>query len=42
MYLLHLFPEQEMMLSNFETYSDNITKKYRQAGVSTATAAWVF
>ena len=36
-----LFPEQEMMLSNFEKYNDNITKKYRQAGVSTATAAWV-
>ena len=36
-----LFPEQEMMLSNFDKYNDNITKKYRQAGVSTATAAWV-
>ena len=36
-----LFPEQEMMLKNFDTYNDNITKKYRQAGVSTATAAWV-
>jgi hypothetical protein len=36
-----LFPEQEMMLKNFETHNDNITKKYRQAGVSTATAAWV-
>ena len=36
-----LFPEQEMMLKNFEKYNDNITKKYRQAGVSTATAAWV-
>ena len=30
-----------MMLSNFDKYNDNITKKYRQAGVSTATAAWV-
>ena len=37
----NLFPEQKMMLSNFEEYNDNITKKYRQAGVSTATAAWV-
>jgi len=36
-----LFPEQEMMLRNFEEYSENITKKYRQAGVSTATAAWI-
>ena len=36
-----LFPEQEMMLGNFDKYNDNIVKKYRQAGVSTATAAWV-
>ena len=36
-----LFPEQKLMLNNFETYSENITKKYRQAGVSTATAAWI-
>tara|TARA_R110000824_G_scaffold401683_1_gene613585 strand:+ start:470 stop:2206 length:1737 start_codon:yes stop_codon:yes gene_type:complete len=36
-----LFPEQQMMLSNFDKYNDNIVKKYRQAGVSTATAAWV-
>jgi len=36
-----LFPEQEMMLNNFEEYNENITKKYRQAGVSTATAAWI-
>ena len=36
-----LFPEQKMMLNNFDKYNDNITKKYRQAGVSTATAAWV-
>ena len=36
-----LFPEQEMMLRNFEKFNENITKKYRQAGVSTATAAWI-
>tara|TARA_R110000737_G_scaffold141183_1_gene171992 strand:+ start:3204 stop:4949 length:1746 start_codon:yes stop_codon:yes gene_type:complete len=36
-----LFPEQKMMLKNFEDYNENITKKYRQAGVSTATAAWI-
>lgn len=36
-----LFPEQQMMLNNFEKYNENITKKYRQAGVSTATAAWI-
>ena len=37
----NLFPEQEMMLNNFEEHNENITKKYRQAGVSTATAAWI-
>ena len=36
-----LFPEQEKMLNNFEEFNENITKKYRQAGVSTATAAWI-
>ena len=36
-----LFPEQEMMIGNFEKYNENITKKYRQAGASTATAAWI-
>ena len=36
-----LFPEQKKMLQNFEEYNENITKKYRQAGVSTATAAWI-
>jgi len=37
----NLFHEQKMMLNNFDEYNDNIIKKYRQAGVSTATAAWV-
>ena len=36
-----LFPEQKKMLRNFEEYNENIIKKYRQAGVSTATAAWI-
>ena len=36
-----LFPEQDKMLKNFDGYNDNIVKKYRQAGVSTATAAWI-
>lgn len=36
-----LFPEQEIMLHNFDNHGENIIKKYRQAGVSTATAAWV-
>ena len=35
-----LFPEQEAMIKDFEDYDDNIVLKYRQAGVSTATAAW--
>jgi hypothetical protein len=35
-----LFPEQEKMVHDYETYDDNIVLKYRQAGVSTATAAW--
>jgi len=36
-----LFPEQEMMINDYEKYNDNIVLKYRQAGVSTATAAWI-
>jgi len=35
-----LFPEQKEMVKDFEEYDDNIVLKYRQAGVSTATAAW--
>lgn len=38
---LDLFPDQIQLLNDYETYNDNITKKYRQAGVSTVTAAWV-
>ena len=36
-----LFPEQETMIADYEEYNDNIVLKYRQAGVSTATAAWI-
>ena len=36
-----LFPEQDIMVSDYENYNDNIVLKYRQAGVSTATAAWI-
>jgi len=36
-----LFPEQAEMIKDFETYNENIVLKYRQAGVSTATSAWV-
>jgi len=38
---LDLFPDQIELLNDYENYNDNITKKYRQAGVSTITAAWV-
>jgi len=38
---LELFPDQESLLSDYDTYNENITRKYRQAGVSTVTAAWV-
>lgn len=36
-----LFPEQKEMIKDFENHSDNIVLKYRQAGVSTATAGWI-
>ena len=36
-----LFPEQSIMVKNYENYNDNIVLKYRQAGVSTVTAAWI-
>ena len=36
-----LFPEQIEMIEDYEKYNDNIVLKYRQAGVSTATSAWI-
>lgn len=36
-----LFPEQTKMVKDFESYNENIVLKYRQAGVSTATSAWI-
>ncbi len=36
-----LFPEQKDMIKDFENHDDNIVLKYRQAGVSTATAGWI-
>ena len=36
-----LFPEQAKMVDNYENHNDNVVLKYRQAGVSTVTAAWV-
>lgn len=38
---LELFPDQESLLKDYEDYEENIALKYRQAGVSTVTAAWV-
>ncbi len=38
---LDLFPDQIQLLNDYEKYNENITRKYRQAGVTTVTAAWV-
>lgn len=38
---LDLFPDQIQLINDYESYNDNITKKYRQAGVTTVTAAWI-
>ena len=36
-----LFPDQEQLIKDYDTYNENLALKYRQAGVSTATSAWV-
>lgn len=38
---LELFPDQLQLIKDYEDYNENITRKYRQAGVSTVTAAWI-
>lgn len=38
---LDLFPDQLQLLNDYENYNENITRKYRQAGVTTVTAAWI-
>ena len=38
---LELFPDQISLLKDYEEHEENIALKYRQAGVSTVTAAWV-
>jgi hypothetical protein len=38
---LELFPDQVQLIKDYEIYNENITRKYRQAGVSTVTAAWL-
>jgi hypothetical protein len=37
---LELFPDQVSLLNDYENFNENIALKYRQAGVSTVTAAW--
>jgi hypothetical protein len=38
---LELFPDQVQLVKDYEIYNENITRKYRQAGVTTVTAAWI-
>jgi hypothetical protein len=38
---LELFPDQVQLIQDYENYNENITRKYRQAGVSTVTSAWI-
>lgn len=38
---LDLFPDQIQLINDYEDYNENITRKYRQAGVTTVTAAWI-
>jgi hypothetical protein len=38
---LVLFDDQVQLIKDYEIYNENITRKYRQAGVSTVTAAWI-
>jgi hypothetical protein len=38
---LELFPDQISLLEDYENFNENIALKYRQAGVSTVTAAWI-
>jgi hypothetical protein len=37
---LDLFPDQIKLVEDFDNHNENIALKYRQAGVSTVTAAW--
>ena len=38
---LQLFPDQESLINDYDTHEENIALKYRQAGVSTVTSAWI-
>ena len=37
---LDLFPDQVRLIEDYDSHNENIALKYRQAGVSTVTAAW--
>jgi len=37
---LELFPDQDRLIYDYDNHEENIAIKYRQAGVSTVTAAW--
>ena len=37
---LDLFPDQIKLIEDYDDYNENVALKYRQAGVSTVTAAW--
>jgi hypothetical protein len=37
---LDLFPDQVSLIEDYDTHNENIALKYRQAGVTTVTAAW--
>lgn len=37
---LDLFPDQVQLINDYDNHNENIALKYRQAGVSTVTAAW--
>ena len=37
---LELFPDQVHLINDYDEFEENIALKYRQAGVSTVTAAW--
>ena len=38
---MDLFEGQIQLIQDYEDYNENITRKYRQAGVTTVTAAWL-
>ena len=38
---MDLFEDQIQLINDYENYNENITRKYRQAGVTTVTAAWL-